>query len=411
MPVHLRHTSFFGRLLALLCGAFAFTPPSPVIAAPEPPSGFAKANNALACDLYRVLSHEKGDLFFSPASISSILDLVAAGAAGETEAQMRQVLHLDGPIAELARDAASLFRARGNSQGARIELSSANALWLQRDFKLIESFLTLATDAFQAEVRDIDFQHTPESSAHEINRWVEQQTKNRIKNLIAPTMIQPLTRLILVNAIYFKASWASPFQKAATSDQPFYRSEGEPRTIPLMRRVDSALYHEDSELQLLELPYGDGSLTFDVALPRKGVSLQTVETGLSAEKLHQWSVQLNRKRVDISLPRFRIEGSYTLSRALVSLGMKLAFDTDHADFSAMDPTKQLAISEVVHKTFVAVDEEGTEAAAATAVVMLAGSAAPPPEKPVEFRADRPFLFWIRDRQSGTVLFFGRYSGL
>lgn len=375
-------------------------------------TAFAQANNAFACDLYRAIgARSEGDLFFSPASVTSILSLVTAGAADDTAREMRQALHLPEDIRPLAREYAAIFAAaKRSSDTTRVELTSANALWLQNEFHLQDAFLALAKQEYDAEVRGIDFLHTPESAAHEINRWVEQKTNQRIKNLVAPSMLNALTKLVLTNVIYFKAPWLHHFTRAATTDQSFFSEHGSDRKVPMMRLVESSRYGEDKDVQLLELPYGMGSLSMIIALPQKGSTLAQLEQSLSAAKLASWDAELVRKRVDISLPRFRIEGSYSLRETLEKLGIKLAFDPEHADFSALVASKLFAISAVIHKSFIAVDEEGTEAAAATAVIMAAGAAAPPPEKPVVFRADHPFLFFIRDEDSKTILFLGRFTG-
>ncbi len=364
------------------------------------PKGVAEGNNAFALELYGKASAEPGNVFFSPYSISTALGMTWAGARGPTADQMAKTLHF-------GKDAHAGFAALEQQlvgQQPGYQLSVANRLFVQERFRLLDAFTAVTKEHYRAPVEQVDF--TKDATRKHINGWVEDQTNKRITDLIPPGVLTGDTRLVLVNAIYFKGTWATEFKKADTSTQPFF-SGGQKLDARLMfnafGRGAGARYGEVDGVQVLELPYKGGEVTMLVVLPRQRDGLPALEKKLDAAKLEQLIGALRPTEVDVWLPRFKVTQSFSLGGTLAALGMPLAF-TEAADFSGMTGSKGLFISAVLHKAFVEVNEEGTEAAAATAVVMTRESVAPP--KP-EFRADHPFLFALRDTRSGSVLFLGR----
>jgi serpin B len=285
-------------------------------------------------------------------------------------------------------------------------LSTANALWAQKGYPWRPEYKKLVTDAYSAGLFDVDFLSASEEARGTINAWVEKETRDKIKNLLPQGSVTRDTRLVLTNAIYFKGDWQDPFKKEQTKDLPFTTADGKKVDAPLMHRVGGYQYAETDAFQVLDMPYTGRRISMTVILPRKADGLAGIEKDLNAEKLAATLKTLrHEKQVHVHLPRFKVEKSFTLNKPLIALGMKSAFAG--ADFSGMHTGgEQLDISAVIHKAFVDVNEEGTEAAAATGVVVGVTSAAPPP-KPRYFKADHPFLFLIRDHKTGSVLFMGR----
>ena len=381
-----------------------------------------KGNTQFAFDLYAQLRTQEGNLFFSPYSVSTALAMTWAGACGPTEQQMAQTLHFAeciDPNTPAAREAFhSTFGQlieQLNRQGRKgvYKLSVANALWGQKDFKFLESFIELNNRYYHAGLENVDFVNKTELTRQKINRWIEAETQGKIKDLIPPGALNARTRLVLTNAIYFKGDWAEQFDKKQTQDEPFYSSHEQTVQTPLMHRKGrykygkyvSNRYARGVDVQILELPYKGNDLSMVVLLPEKGY-LRPIEEDLSAETLTAWTSQLRSQEVDVFLPKFKMTAQFSLARMLSAKGMPDAFDPGSADFSRMTGTKGLFISDVLHKAFVEVNEEGTEAAAATGVMMaLSGAMGEPPV----FRADRPFVFVIRDNATGSILFVGRVA--
>ncbi len=370
-----------------------------------------EGNTRFALNLYAQLLAEdpKGNHFLSPFSISTALAMVAAGARGETQAEMVRTLHLPDQaytaFGHLLRD----LQGNGDPAKRGFTLSTANALWAQQGYPWRTEYKKLLQQDFRAGLFDVDFISQPEQARNTINKWVENETREKIKDLIPSGAITPLTRAVLTNAIYFKGDWLSQFDKKRTQEQPFTRLDGSQVKVPLMYQSNpkGCLYAETPDLQVLDLPYAGKRLSMTILLPRKYDGLPALEKQLHAEKLTQilgalgpaWDVQ-------VFLPRFRLEMQqpYLLNKPLQELGIKRAF-TAGADFSGMHTgPERFFITAVLHKAFVDVNEEGTEAAAATAIVFGTRSVPPPPKI---FRADRAFLFLIRDQQTGSILFMGR----
>jgi serpin B len=329
--------------------------------------------------------------------------MTVAGARGETAAQMIRALDFN-PDQELLHLAFAALEARLAEVGQRgaVQLRVANRLWPQEGHEFREAFLALVQRCYGAPVTPVDFRNA-EAARQTINAWVEERTERKIQELIPLRILDPLTRLVLVNAIYFKGNWASPFEKNLTHPAPFWVTPGEQAQVQMMTQAHELGYAEFDGLQVLELPYAGEDASMIVLLPRERDGLAALEAALTVQNLDQWTSGLTQDRVEVFLPAFEVTFAVRLDAALQSLGMVDAFSGARADFSGMDGSRGLFIGAVLHKAFVAVNEEGTEAAAATAVVMGRGMLMPPPV----FRADHPFLFLIREKRTGSVLFLGR----
>jgi serpin B len=366
-----------------------------------------KGNTAFALDLYSRLRGQEGNLFFSPYSISTALAMTYAGARGETAEQMAKVLHLDGAPENVPSAFAALDRELTAGEKARkYQLYTANALWAQKGHPFLPAYLQLTRDAYQAGMNEVDFQNATEEARQTINAWVARVTRDKIKDLLAPGVVNEMTRLVLTNAIYFKGNWERPFQKARTRQEPFHVSGGPDPKVAMMHQKSHFQYLDQPEVQLLQMPYSGKDLALVVLLPRKVDGLADLERTLTLEKLGAYLGQLHDDQVDVSLPKFRMTEELQLAKTLSAMGMASAFKAGEADFSGMDGTHELSLSAVVHKAFVDVNEEGTEAAAATGIGVTA--AAVRLDEPV-FRADHPFLFMIRDVRTQSILFVGRLT--
>jgi serpin B len=343
-----------------------------------------------AFKLYSQLRETPGNLFFSPASIEAALAVAREGAASNTLRQMNLLLPETAPFL---------------TSGESVKLENANALWVDKKFPILEKFQTTVQKKYDAEIRSADFSGQPDKERKTINRWVEKKTRDKIKNLLAPGAVTPDTRLILVNAIYFKGDWLHAFEKSKTADEPFWIAPDTSTNVPMMTMKPERFgYMENKHFQCLELPYLGEEVSMLIVLPKEKGGLARIEKGLSANALDSWIGALRKAEVEVHLPRFKIESQFdSMSKTLAALGMTDAFNPSLADFSGIS-AEPLFISDVVHKAFVQVDEKGTEAAAATGVMVMAASI---PEPPKIFRADHPFLFLIRDNKSGTILFMGK----
>jgi serpin B len=380
-----------------------------------------EGNNRFALELFAKLRSTKGNLFFSPYSISTALGMTHAGARNKTESQMTRVLHF--PVsANRSTDSASkvllerqqFALAFGNiikdlnkrGQKGAYTLTVANALWGQKDYGFLEEFLDLVETSYDGQLKEVDFIRAAEAARKTINIWVEKKTNGKIKNLISEGILNSMTRLVLTNAIYFKGNWARQFKENMTRDAPFTLIDGQKIDVPMMNQKAEFGYMETETFQALELPYVDEELSMVILLPRKHDSLDEFEKTLTLENLTQWLTKIHKREVVVFVPKFKMTNQFSLASVLKSMGMKDAFSSN-ADFSGINGKRDLFISAVIHKAYVEVNEEGTEAAAATGVVMRLTSVGPAPI-PV-FRADHPFLFLIRDNLSGSILFIGRVA--
>jgi serpin B len=362
-------------------------------------------NTAFALDLYREVRSEPGNLFMSPHSISTALAMTYAGAATETAAQMAATLHYTLPAPELhaafnALDLALASRAAAASGDTiPFRLRTANSMWGRKDAHFESAFLdTLAVD-YDAGMRVLDFGADPEGARKTINGWVEDQTNDKIKNLLPQGVIEPSTRLVLTNAIYFSAAWAEPFRVSDTADRPFHTTSGTVQ-VPTLQQAAQHRYMAGDGFAAAELRYDGNQLSMVVVAPD---DLAAFEAGLNPGVLAQIDAGLQVHMLELSLPKFRFDAPLGLKQVLYALGMTDAFTDGAADFSGIDGTRDLVITDVLHKGFVAIDEKGTEAAAATAVVI--GPTSVP--QPATLVVDKPFLFFIRDLPTGAILFVGR----
>jgi len=367
-------------------------------------------NTQFAFDLYRQVRQDDENLFFSPYSISMAVAMTYAGAREETAREMARAMQFYLP-AESLHPAFSYLDSQLASRGEGAEgkdgegfrLNVVNALWGQKGYAFRADFLDVLARNYGAGLRVLDFQVSPEPSRVTINQWVEDQTESRIKDLIPQGAIDSLTRLVLTNAVYFNAAWQSQFEAGATAPGPFYLLDGDDVTVPMMRQTASFGYLEGDGFRALELPYDGGEISMVILLPDTG-RLDAFEDDLNGGSLGEIVSGLHRTRIALTMPSFSVESSFGLNAALAALGMEQAFDPAAADFSGIDGTRSLYITDVVHKAFVDVDESGTEAAAATAVVVGTTSM---PAEPLEVTVDHPFIFLIRDVETGTILFLGR----
>ncbi len=372
-------------------------------------SDLVDGNTAFALDLYHSVNDEAGNLFLSPYSISVALGMTYGGARGETETQMADTLHfyLSQQNLHPAFNKLDLeLESRGENAEGKDEkpfrLHIVNQLWGQKAYAFLPEFLDTLAVNYGAGLRLMDFMSAPESSRIQINDWVADQTEQRIKDLIPQGGIDTLTRLVLTNAIYFNAAWDSPFAKGNTTDGIFTQLDGTESTVSMMSQEQVYPYVDRETLKAVELPYDGHELSMVLLVPESG-SFEDFEERLAPDELDQILGRLTGANLRLTMPKFEYSAELSLAQTLAAMGMPAALSTE-ANFSGMDGTRDLQISDVFHKAFVAVDEAGTEAVAATAVV--AGTTSVPPE-PVELTIDRPFIFLIRDIETGTILFLGR----
>jgi len=375
------------------------------------------AINAFAVDVYRQLATDDGNLFFSPYSISSALTMTYAGAKGDTAEEMAQAFHFAGYESEI-HAAMKTLQDRFNSIPDEIgTLETANRLWLDKREKLTADFEAITGEYYEAGVEKADFFAAHESARVEINDWVAQKTKDKIKNLLQENNVTSDTKLILVNAIYFNSAWLDPFKKTLTRDEPFRTGKDEQHNVPMMRRTASFLYGENPDAQWIRIPYKIPGFSMTILLPRENepfTQLEELEKKLTSEALASWMTHMSYKQVSLRMPKFKDEQRYSLAEMLKKLGVILAF-TEDADFSGMveEPDKNgnaIHIDFVIHQAFIELDEEKTEAAAATAVGVTATSAMPvEPEQIIEFKADHPFIYCLTDDKTGVILFMGRMA--
>ena len=362
-----------------------------------------KGNTAFALRMHQELSSIEGNLFFSPYSISSGLGMTYAGARNNTEKEMKEALHFPGRREELFRSFGELQEALTAVQKTGdIKLSIANAIWAEKNYKFLPGFMDLVEKEYKSTLSLADFVGNADAVRNTINAWVEEQTHHKITNLISQGVLDALTRMVLVNAIYFKGDWASQFKKDHTQEQEFYVTADERVKAKMMFQRGTFRLAENADTQALEMPYKDNALSMLVLLPKQKDGISKLEETLTTEKLSGLVATLRKTTVEVTFPKFKVETQYDLIPSFKSLGMRDAF-TGAADFSGMDGTKDLNISAILHKAFVEVDEKGTEAAAATTVV-IALTSAPSYSR---FNADHPFLFLIRDNATGSILFMGR----
>jgi serpin B len=375
-------------------------------------------NTAFAFQLYTQLKNqEPGNLFFSPYSLSIALAMTSAGARHRTAQQIAQVLHFPSSSPEKIHPLFAQLQQGINQAQQHIKIQVANALWGEASYSFSPSFRNLVAQNYDANLNSIDFKNAFPTAHLKINAWVEEKTQQKITQLLKPGLIDSLTRLVLVNAIYFKGNWNTPFDNQQTKNAPFWLNSHNNVMVPMMTQQNQFGYAENQHLQLLELPYVGNStaeeslefsfapnhLSMTILLPRQRDGLAQLENSLNRQNLETWFNQIHWQKVKVFLPKFKINTGFELSKTLSAMGMPDAFNAK-ADFSGIDGSKALYLKSVIHQAFVDVNEEGTEAAASSGIVVNTRGIQPP--MPV-FLADHPFLFLITHKASGSILFLGR----
>jgi|TARA_B100002003_G_scaffold52782_1_gene48014 serpin B len=364
------------------------------------------ANNQFAFELYSEINKAKdSNIFYSPYSISSAIAMTYEGAKGQTADEMKSVFHF--PESNILRPNFAAIYNDINKRTKAYELRTGNALWVQNDFPFLEDYTSRVEQYYGGKAANVDFVTETEKSRQTINSFIEEQTNNKIKDLIPQGMLNSMTRLVLTNAIYFKGTWEWEFDKSDTREQDFKITPTNIVKTPMMFMDNDKAefnYADIGDLQILELPYKGEEISMLILLPTE--NLAAIEPSLTAEKLKEWKSQMNEFKLDaIYLPKFEFDTKYFMKDTLSAMGMPTAFEWPGADFSGMDGTEMLYIDKVIHQAYVKVDEKGTEAAAATAIMVGFGSAGP---RNV-FRADHPFIFIIQEKETGNILFMGRMS--
>ncbi len=366
------------------------------------------ANNEFALKLYLELAKENDgkNIFFSPYSIATALAMTYEGARNETAEEMREVLGFPEEN-DVRRPATASLYNRLNPTRGEYELKTANALWIQKDFNILPDLIDTVERYYLGVAEHVDFEGETDVARETINEWVAKRTNDIIDELLPEGVLSPLTRMVLTNAIYFKGEWEMEFDEELTEDTPFRVNDATTVDVPMMNNPEAEYgYYEDDIVQVLELSYKGDTLSMILALP-KDEDLLALEEKLSLEMLSDWREGLLKRELNIFLPKFKLDTKYSLKEQLEKMGISLAFtppSQDGADFSGMTGDRDLFIGAVIHDAFISVDETGTEATAATAVEMRLEMAT---EGPPVFRADRPFLFLIQEKESGSILFLGR----
>ncbi|MHB1157352.1 MAG: serpin family protein [Phycisphaerales bacterium] len=386
----------------------------------------AECSNRFGWSLYQQVAAKDGNVLISPHSMHTALAMTYLGARGQTAKQIADAMQLIakrqseiviGPF--LLDSYPALLNGTPNMPGIAAKhdeatdknfrgftLNSVNAMWAQQGYPFRKEYLDQVNKLFGSGLYEVDFAKNAEAARKTINNWVEQQTNDKIRDLLKPRIITRLTRLVLTNAVYFKAAWAEPFDKKATQDEPFTLSDEKTVNVPMMIRSDRMRYGETETMRAVTLMYEGNQVSMTAVLPREGKTPADVERGLSDE-WESLMKNVKQRQVTLVLPKFKFEADYDMIPPLKKLGMVDAFISGKANFAGIDgETDHLYVTAVVQKTFIDVNEEGTEAAAASAVVLgLRGA----PAKPIEFRVDQPFVFVIRHEPTGTVLFVGRVN--
>jgi len=371
----------------------------------QDPYNVSESSGKLAFELYQQFSQEnEQNIFFSPLSINLAIGMTYAGANGTTKEQVANVFHFPLQDKNLHSQLGKLQKHLNSLGSEGIEVSIANQLWADKQYKFLCSYTRGVKKAYKAPVKKMPFRTDPENCRLEINKWVEDKTNDRIKNLLPKRSITDMTALVLTNAVYFKGQWNSKFEPEATIDGIFLSSINEKIECRMMNAQQKFNYFGNESFQLLEMPYAGNNFSMLVFLPSEGTSLNDVVSKLTFEKFAEYADSMVEEEVNVSFPKFKFESKYELKPVLSEMGMPIAF-SNAADFTRMSKKPDLKIDEVYHKAFVEVSEEGTEAAAATAVVVVRKMA----KIPQRFEANRPFLFIIRENETGNILFMGRVT--
>lgn len=398
-PNALHRLFLTSTLLAFCCGHDTLGQPTP----PEEPEALVQGNSAFAVDLYQQLRQADGNLCFSPYSISTALAMTYAGARGQTETQMLETLHFPADRQTLHPAFAALqTMLRSDRQTDGVTLDIASSLWPDVGCPLLNDYSSLVRKYYGVSIRGVDYAR-PRQACDTINQWISRNTRDRIKQIIEPSTLDKDTEMILVNAVYFKARWRYPFDPDQTKSGRFHLNSDHSVKVSMMRQFTYVPYAEAEHLQIVELPYADKRFSMLILLPRETETLRDIEDCLSAEAINNWKTELKKTMVIVGLPRFLFETHTRLEKPLKAMGMKNAFERSIADFSGLTERNELFLNQAIHSAFVEVNEQGTTATGASLVGTARASASRPPT----FWADRPFLFLIQERSTGTILFLGR----
>ena len=372
---------------------------------------FALDSNKFGADLLAHLDNNRNaNLILSPNCIMSVMALTVSGARGETQRQMAAVLHFTLPAPRLQQASVMLQHALQTENSQKPSLRISTRMWLQRGLKLQPSFRQLATATGEIMPGELDFARQPEAARSTINGWVEEQTAQRIKNMLPSGIVDSETRLILTSALYFKQNWTHAFDKKETSDAVFHVSAEREIRVPMMHRLDSMPYAAAADMEIVELAYErEGRLSLMILLPNKTHGLANLERQATAANLQKWSASLQDRKVSLFLPKFKITANFDLKETLISMGMALAFDLARADFSGMCNDERLSLAAVLHKAFVDAQNEAHKYVITTAAAVATRGFKRDSDETVEFRADHPFLFMLRDKKTGSVLLLGRLA--
>ena len=410
-----RSLHFVALLVSGLTGTSAWAQRTPT-AHPAPAhtvdvAAVVHGNTQFALDLYARLRTTPGNVAFSPASLSLALAMTYGGARGDTATAMAHTLHFPSDASAVHSGFQTLLAQWAHPTTAgTYQLDIANRLYGEQTTSFLPQFMALTRDQYGAPLDTVDWIHHSEEVRVELNTWVAQQTHDRIRDLVPANGVSSATRLALVNAVYFHGAWEHGFRPGDTRTLPFHVTTRDSVDAAMMSQHGSFQYAHVGPVQIVEMPYRGGDLAFDLVLPDARDGLSNVEAIMDTATVERWLSSLGEEEIDLKLPRFRTASTVPATTVLRAMGMQLAFDASHADFSGMAQLPAghtLSISDVFHKAFVDVNEEGTEAAAATAVVMSEAAAIQRP--PAQVVADHPFLFLLRDRRSGTVIFMGRVA--
>jgi serpin B len=369
-----------------------------------------KDNNAFAVDLYGQLRRQDGNLFYSPVGISTALAMTYAGARGDTASEMAKTLHFTLPPDRL-HPAMGAFLSDLNATHSAYQLRVANALWAQQGYQILDGFLKLNRTDYDTALLLVDFKDAAEKARLTINQWVEQKTEDKVKGLLQPGEVHSDTKLLLTDAIYFKSDWQTKFKKKESADGDFFLSPLRNVTAPMMHQSGGFNYLKGDAFRALEIPYQKSETSLIVFLPDRYDGLSDFERSLNAPSMRQWLSQLRPvPKVTLTLPTFKINQEFEMQETLGAMGMPSAFLPSTADFSGISHSRKLFVSAMIHKTFIEVDEEGTEAAAASegfGVAGMDGIGGGAEDPPISFTVDHPFIFLIRHNPSGSILFIGR----
>jgi len=389
----------------------------------------ANANNQFAFDLYSEINKDSNEnIFFSPWSISTAVVMAYEGARGETANEIQSVFHFPTDNNTRRSSYAKMLNTLNKASG-KYKFSIADAIWLQKDYPFLENYKEVISKYYLGEIKNLDFANNPGKASSDINKWVSKNTNNKITNIVSPSMFNEKSRAVLTNAIYFKGKWEHKFDRDYTKPEDFTLQSGSKIKVPMMKLTDNELYFNYTEsdgVQILEMPYQGDKISMLVLLPRtnitapmlqrrfemkrieqKTTNMTQLESMLSEEKLQEWRNKLEPETVYIYMPKYTFETSYSLSDYLKSMGMNLSFTWPGADFSGIDGTNSLYIDKILHKAYIDVYEEGTEAAAATTLFSKMSGLVMP--RYIEFRADHPFIFLIQEKETGNILFMGRVN--